>query len=230
MKRRSIVRNLARLLAPAILIAGVAGTSFVVSADTAGAVACGTPVSAGITCTGTGTLHVNASSLTLITPASLSWSSLLNGTPQTVVDTNTADQQATVEDSTGSGGGWKITVAATTFTNGAATLPNVGTLSMNGSVSSSSSTSIPSFACVVVSTCVLPVPEGAITYPLLITTAPTSPTPVEVGDATVGTGLGQILIGGSSAPNPIAWWVNVPATALAGNYVSTFSATVVSGP
>jgi len=45
-----------------------------------------------------------------------------------------------------------------------------------------------------------------------------------------GTGLGAIVIGGSTATNPLGWWLSVPATALSGTYTSTVTVSVASGP
>jgi hypothetical protein len=68
------------------------------------------------------------------------------------------------------------------------------------------------------------------TYPVAITTAPSSPTPVTVCDVSAGTGTGPVTIGGHTASNPVAWWVNVPANALAGSYTTTITVAIVSGP
>lgn len=99
---------------------------------------------------------------------------------------------------------------------------------MTGSVSSSSATSLPSSACV--TTCTLPVAEGTITYPVALTTAASSPPSSEMFDATAGSGLGAITVGGSGAANPLGWWVNVPSYALTGAYTSTVTMAVVSAP
>ena len=202
----------------------------VLSAGEASAAPCGTPLAAPGTCTATGTLSVNAGNLTLTTPTSLTWGSLLNGLPQTVVDNKPADQVATINDASGTGDGWNVTLTASTFTNGTSTLPDTGTLSFNGSTSSASSPATPTVACVVASACTLPVPSGAAVYPLAITTAPGGGPTTLLGDATAGSGIGNIQIGGSTAANPIGWWVNVPATALAGNYVSNLTASIAVGP
>lgn len=42
--------------------------------------------------------------------------------------------------------------------------------------------------------------------------------------------MGQMVIGGSTAPNPVGWWVNVPASATAGSYISTITMEIISGP
>ena len=63
-----------------------------------------------------------------------------------------------------------------------------------------------------------------------MTTAGSSPTAYTVYDTSASTGEGVMTIGGSSAANPIGWWVQVPAAAYAGTYTSTVTLQVVSGP
>ncbi len=155
--------------------------------------------------------------LSLTSPSSLSWAATLNGTDQSAVDAVAADQQLSVDDETGAGAGWHITVAATTFTNGTHTLTNTGTFVLTGSISSISATSAPSASCVTSCT-----PPGD--------TATYSPTSATVYDVPAGSGLGPVTLGGTSAANPVGWWVKVPANALAGAYTSTVTVAVVSGP
>ena len=171
---------------------------------------------------------------TFTTPASLAWTSLLNGVAQSVVDTRPGDQVATVDDASGTQAGWRTSITATTFTNSAFTtnntLPDIGTFSLTGSLTSPTSPTEPSFSCVVVGQCTLPVPGGAITFPLQIPTSPTGTVTTVIGDAIPGTGVGNIQFGGSTAAAPLGWWLNVPGTALAGSYVSNLTATVSTGP
>ena len=65
---------------------------------------------------------------------------------------------------------------------------------------------------------------------MAITTAPSNPTPFIIYDTAANTGRGQVIIGGSTRPDPVGWWVNVPATALAGSYTSTITMEIISGP
>ncbi|MEQ4717578.1 hypothetical protein [Nonomuraea sp. B19D2] len=174
----------------------------------------------------TATAALTAGTLTLAAPASLSWATTLNGNNQSLVDTTAADQQYTVNDATGSGTGWHVTTSATTFTNGTFTLPNAGTFVTNGSTSSISSTNAPTATCS--GTCTLP--TNSITYPVAITTAAASPTPVTIYNAAAASGLGEVVIGGSTAANPVGWWVNIPASASAGSYTSTITMAIISGP
>jgi hypothetical protein len=174
----------------------------------------------------TGTVNLTGGALTLTSPGSLTWTGTLNGLDQSLVDTTAADQQYTVNDATGSGLGWHVTTSATTFTNGTKTFANTGTFVTNGSVTSITATNAPTATCT--GTCTLP--TNTTTYPVAITTAPVSPTPSTIYDTSAGTGLGQIVIGGSAQPNPVGWWVNVPASASVGAYTSTITMTITSGP
>lgn len=220
------VRHSGRMVA-FLVVALTAGSLFAGSSQ-ALAGPCGTAVAAGTTCSLTGTVTLSAGTLTLTSPASLTWSGTETGTNQSLVDVVGADQALTVNDATGSGAGWHITTSATTFTSGTNTFPDPGTFVFTGSVSSVTATTAPTASCVVAGQCTLP--TDTTTYPVAITTAATSPTPVTTYDASATTGLGQILIGGSTQPNPVGWWVNVPGSARAGTYTSTITMEIISGP
>jgi hypothetical protein len=221
-----IQKRLVRVLGAGVLVTGAIAAPSLLSAGTAQAAACGTATAAGVSCTLTGTVTLTGGSLTLTSPSTLSWTSGLNGLDQSLVDTTAGDQQYTVNDATGTGAGWHVTTAATTFTNGSHTFPNTGTFATTGSVTSITSTNAPSSTCT--GTCTLP--TDTTTYPVAITTAATTPTPVVIYDTAASTGLGQLVIGGSTAANPVGWWVNVPASASAGAYTSTVTMEVISGP
>jgi hypothetical protein len=211
---------------------GMTGASMALLSSPAGAAACGTPNIS--TCTGTGTLSVTPGNLTFTVPATLAWTSLLTGAVQTAVDTRPGDQVASVDDASGTQAGWRVSVTATTFTNSAYasnnTLPDSGTFSLTGSVTSPTSSTQPTISCVVVNTCTIPVPGGAITWPLQIPTSPTGTVATVVGDAIPGTGVGNVQLGGSTSADPLGWWLNIPGTALSGSYVSNLTATISSGP
>lgn len=66
--------------------------------------------------------------------------------------------------------------------------------------------------------------------PVASTTAASSPSSDTVYDTSASTGKGQITLGGSTASNPIGWWINVPASAYAGSYTSTVIPTLVAAP
>ncbi|HUZ52261.1 MAG TPA: hypothetical protein VMU94_07005 [Streptosporangiaceae bacterium] len=223
MRMRCPVRLLGIL---ATLVAGMTVGSGVLISGAAYATPCGTAIVAGATCTMTGTVTLTGGTLTLASASSLTWTGTLNGLDQSLVDVVAGDQQYTVNDATGSGAGWHVTTSATTFTNGAHTFPNSGTFVTNGSVTSITDTTRPTATCT--ATCTLP--TNSTTYPIAIMTAPLTPTAATIYDTALATGMGEIVIGGSAAANPIGWWVNVPASASAGSYTSTITMEIISGP
>jgi hypothetical protein len=167
-----------------------------------------------------------AGSLNLTSPSSLTWAAALTGSNTSVTDAVVADQQFSADDETGSGVGWHITVAATTFTSGSHALPNSGTFELTGSVSSAGATTAPSEPC---SGSCTP-PTITTTYPVAITTASSSPAPVDVCDVSAGSGLGPVTLGGHAAANPVGWWISIPANARAGAYTTTVTVAIISGP
>jgi WxL domain surface cell wall-binding len=227
---RVIRRQVGPVIGTCVLLAGGIGGCVLAGAGTAQAAACpGTPVVAGTTCTVTGTLTFTAGTLSLLSPIALAWAGTGNGLNQQLVDTTTAHQSYTVSDATGSGAGWNVTVSATTFTSvsPAATLANTGTFTTNGSITSAILTTAPTATCSTSSTCTLP--TNTTTYPVAITTAATTPTPVKIYDTSVATGLGSIVIGLPGAA-PVGWWVAVPANAVPATYTSTVTLEVLSAP
>ena len=185
----------------------------------------------------TGTAGISAGTLAMTPPSSLSWSTTLNGADQNLVDPTAADQGFQVNDSTGSGAGWHVTAAATTFTSTSAsgtaaygaTLPT-NSFSVTGSVTSNVATTAPSVACVSGSTCVVPTPSTSVVYPVAITTAASSPVAATIYSAEASSGMGNIQLGGSTATDPVGYWLGVPADTLAATYASTITINVVSGP
>ena len=162
-------RRPTRLLGRCLLLVGGIGMIALFSAGPAAAVPCGSAEPAGTACTLTGTLGVTAGALDLTSPSALAWATTSTGLDQQLVDTTTAQQSYLVNDATASGAGWHVTVSATTFTNGTATLANSGTFSTNGSTSSEAATAGPTAACSSGATCALP--TDVTTYPAAITTA-----------------------------------------------------------
>jgi hypothetical protein len=233
---RHLLRVIRRRVGPVVgacaLLAGGIGGCVVAGAGVAQAAICpGTPVVAGTTCTDTGTLTFTAGTLTLLSPTALAWTAADTGLNQQVVDTNVAHQTYVVDDATGSGAGWHVTVSATTFTSTtpAATLANTGTFSTNGSITSQALTTAPTGACTTGVTCT--VPTNTATYPVAITTAPTAPTAVTIYDTAAATGLGSITVGlpGAAA---VGWWVAIPANAVpsTSGYISTVTLEVLTAP
>lgn len=227
---RVIRRRVGPVVGACVLLAGGIGACVLGGAGTAQAAACpGTPVVAGTTCTDTGTLTFTAGTLTLLSPIALTWSGTGNGLNQQLVDTTTAHQSYVVDDATGGGAGWNVTVSATTFTSTtpAATLANTGTFSTNGSIASAAAATAPTAACTTGATCTLP--TNTTTYPVALTTAATTPTPFKIYDTSAATGLGSITIGLPGA-DPVGWWVAVPANVVPATYTSVITLEVLSAP
>jgi hypothetical protein len=225
-KMHVVRRRLVRLLVAGGLLTGAVAAPVLLTAGTAEAGACGTPIASGTSCTLTGTLNLLAGPLTLTSPTALDWSGTDSGLNQSLVDTTAAHQSYLVNDATGSGAGWHVTASATTFTTGTAALPNSGTFVTTGSTSSITSGNAPSPVCSSGATCLLP--GNTSTYPIAFTTAATSPTALTIFDAPALTGLGSIIIGGGV--NPVGWWLNVPASAVLGTYTSTVTLQIIAGP
>ena len=218
-------RRSVRFLAAGALLTGLTVGPALLAAGTADAAACGGPVVAGTPCTLAGTLTFTGGTLSLTSPTALAWSTTLAGLNSTLVDSTAGHTSFVVNDASGSGAGWNVTVSATTFTTGAKSLANSGTLQLTGSTSAESATTAPDAACNSGSTCTLPVNGTA--YPVLISTAASSPTPVKIYSSSLTNGLGQMTIGNA---NPVGWWLNVPANTIAGTYTSTFTWQIASGP
>jgi len=226
MRRTS--RRATRFLSTCVLLGGGIGGAVLLGAGTASADPCG-PTTAAVACDVTGTATVNGGQLSLSAPATFTWADTLNGFDQQVADTIPADQEYQVDDATGSGAGWDVEVAPTTFTDSTTsdTLADTTTLSTNGSTSSAAAANGPTAACSVVgSGCTLP--SNSLSYPVHIFTMAGSPPFTTIFDTSAGSGLGSIQIGGSTAP--LGWWVNLPANTVPGTYVSTLTLQVNSGP
>jgi hypothetical protein len=149
----------------------------------------------------------------------------LTGFNQSAVDAVAGDQQLTATDNTGTDG-WHIAISATTFTTGTYTLPDTAAADFTGSVTSSLASTAPTVTCV--GSCTLPTDTS--TYPVAITTAPSAPANYTVYDTAAATGENVMIIGGSTAANPIGWWVQAPASTRAGTYTSTVTLQIISAP
>jgi hypothetical protein len=174
----------------------------------------------------TPSLGFYAASVSLTPPSSLGWSAGLSLNSVQVVDQTANDQQYGVADQTGTGNGWNVTISATTFTNGTHALADTNTFWTDGSVSQAYSTSAPTSTCI--SSCVTP--SNQVVYPAGITTSSASPTSVVIYSAATSTGSGSFTIGGSSSPQPVGWWLNVPPNVYAGSYTSVITFSIGSGP
>lgn len=248
---RTTRRRLTPLLGAFVLLIGGIGASVLFAGGTADAAACPTTAPfqiAGTACQITGTLTLNPGTLTLDAPLAVAWTTTITGVDQLLADPTAADQTYTVDDATGTAPGWHVTASATAFVSGANTLgtgTTTPTFSTNGSLSLTTATPPalatvgPGASCVVVatvaSTCTLP--TNTTTYPVAITTGSAAGGPFNIYDnSPAGSGVGTIVIGtyaastDVTAPNPVGWWVNVPANTPAGSYGSTISLELISGP
>ena len=218
-------RRTAGLAGACALVLGAAVGVAAFGAGAAGAATC----DAGAACAATGTATVGAGALSLTAPGTLTWGAITAGAASTAVDAVPADESLTVDDASGSGAGWNVSLTATAFTSGANVLPTTGTFSVNGSVGLVTDATAPGDACTVAGDCTLPAFLTApVTYPVPVTTDGTTPAIIYTADAT--TGVGSIALGLASAGAPIGYWITVPGTALAGGYASTINLAVAYGP
>jgi hypothetical protein len=122
----------------------------------------------------------------------------------------------TVTDARGSGGGWNLTITSTTFTITKDKNGNKDRLPSNASRIVTTAVS-----CNINSTCTKPI--NSISYPLGVPAGKTPPPPVKFFNATLGSGLGKLLL-------MMMVNVNIPANTEAGIYTSTIILTIANGP
>ncbi|MGH9009592.1 MAG: hypothetical protein ACRDYF_07045, partial [Acidimicrobiia bacterium] len=146
-------------------------------------------------------------SLTLTSPSTVSFPAVtLTGTNRTA----TASAALTPSDMSGSAGGWNVQATSTTFTNAAGkALPTTATRVTGASATAASGN------------CDLP--TNAISYPLRLPAGATAPTAVKVYNAAANTGGGPLTV-------TLSFQVSIPASAYSGNYASTWTFTIASGP
>jgi hypothetical protein len=215
--------------AGALLVGGVA-TPALLAAAPASATTC----TVGVACTVTGTAALTGGTLSITPPPAIGWTGTLTGVTKDLVDLTAADETYNVDDATGATSGWNVSLTATPFTSTiptSAVLPNAGTFSTDGSLTTATGATAPTATCTSgPGTCVLP--TDGVTYPIAITTAATpSPTTTYIiYNAADSTGVGSIDIGGATALNPVGWWLAVSPTTAPGTYTSTVTFTLASGP
>lgn len=210
--------------AGALVLGAVVGVA-ASGADAADAATCVSPAA----CAATGTATFTAGALSLTAPGTLTWGAILSGVDATTVDALPGDQSLTVDDATGSGAGWAVSLTATQFTSGANTLPVIGTFSVNGSIGAQTDATVPGDACATAGDCTLPTSLTApVTYPVPVTTDGATAALIYTADA--GTGVGSVALGAASAGAPIGWWITIPGATIAGAYGTTVDLTVASGP
>lgn len=159
----------------------------------------------------TATATLNAGSLGFASaPGSVTFpSTTLNGQNKTV----TAAQPLDIADATGSGAGWNITATSTTFTSGSNSLPTGATTVASAPAAPTCDTGV---TCTAAGT-------GSVSYPYSLPAGATAPTATKLFSATAGTGMGDQTL----TPT---WTLAIPGNAYAGNYTSTWTLSLVSGP
>lgn len=178
----------------------------------------------------TGTVTLRGGYLTISPPPPLAWSAPLTGHDQWVMDGLGADQEYVVNDATGTGLGWNVTISASPFSCigggcSGSQLPNDGTLATNGSLLSATAPDQPSQACVAGASCIPP--QNQLTYPVDVTTGGN---PTKIFDSTADAGIGSVTIGGSGNANPVGWWLSIGKDVRAGSYSSLMTVAVNAGP
>jgi len=152
-----------------------------------------------------GTSNITGGDLTLGAGDAPAVSATLNGTDQTVSD----DFTISVNDFRGTGAGWNLQITSTAFSDGSHSLSN-----------SASKITAMNVACDQ-GTCTNP--TSAISYPLTVPADATAPTAVKLFNAVLNTGMGDFTVTPTFA-------VALPANTYAGNYSSTITLSLVTGP
>lgn len=150
-----------------------------------------------------------------IQPAGVTLSETVLGAPTFAVVLSGTDSVVSyalpisVSDLRGTGAGRNLTVSATTWTSGSATLP-----------ATASSVTAVTAAC---SGGVCTAPINSVTYPFVLPAAVSPPAAVKLFNAAASSGTGQFTI------TPTVH-VTVPANARSGAYTSTITLAIASGP
>ncbi len=171
------------------------------------------PVLADSGTTATATIN-GAFSVTETAPTNVNFSTTLNGADLTPNYTIPLD----VQDLTGNGNGWNLTVTSTQFSTGGNT-PH--TLAADASTITAVHAT-----CATTGTCTNPSPTAAFNYDgstVALPAGSSAPTSIKFYNAQAGSGLGKFTV------TPTIQ-VAIPANAYAGTYSSTIFIAIVSGP
>ena len=147
-----------------------------------------------------------AGSPALLATTTPSWSQTLDGLDHVLTAAATVD----VNDATGTGSGWNLTLSGAVLTSSGHTLPQPST-----------SAAATFSSCDASSTCTLPtsnVGTGAVSYPFTVAT-----TAAKFYSATAATGLGRMT--GSNT-----WSLSILGSSFAGTYTGAWVYSIVSGP
>lgn len=181
----SLRRNLLAATASAAILIGTVGEA----------------VAGNVTTTG----GVKAGPLTLSNAPTVSLTTTLDGNDLVVAGSLGA---STVTDATGSGAGWRLTIAGTTFKNVDGKALPADALTITGVTIVKNSGKVPT---------------NTTTYPVTVPTADAAPPAVKFAAAAAHSGMGKSTITPSIS-------LAVPAEAYAGDYASTLTISIVSGP
>ena len=147
-----------------------------------------------------------AGSPAILSSTTPSWSQTLDGLDHNGI---TSSASVDVNDATGTGSGWNLTLSGAVLTSGSHTLAQPST------------SAAATFTCDASSTCTVATSNtgtGSVSYPFTVGT-----TAAKFYSANAATGLGRM-----SGPN--TWALNVPANAFAGTYTGAWVYSIVSGP
>jgi hypothetical protein len=151
-----------------------------------------------------------AGSPALLSSVPPTWTLTLDGLDHNSLANSGTPSTVDVNDATGTGSGWNITLSGAVLTSGSHTLGQPTTASAA------------SFVCDSGSTCTAPTsnttPGTQVTYPFTV-----GVTAAKFYSANASTGLGRMT--GTST-----WTINVPASAFAGTYSGAWTYSIVSGP
>jgi hypothetical protein len=156
----------------------------------------------------TGSATVNGDALTMVAADSPSLSTTLDGTDQTISDTFAID----VNDPRGTGAGWNLSITSTTFSTGGGT-PHM--LPANAAAISAVGVACDQGTC--------SNPDSSVELPVTVPADVTAPTAITFFNATADSGMGDFTV----TPT---YRVTIPANTYAGEYSSTITITVATGP
>ena len=191
-----------RLLAASALALGLAGP-----------LAYGASASASTSGNSDASATVTAGTLSFVsTPGNITFPPVtLTGLDQTT----SASLPLDIGDNTGSLDGWNVTATSTQFSDGTAG----NTLSTTAVTVNTAPTDV----CDSGATYTTATEATSIVYPYTLPAAPTAPTATKIFDATAGTGMGDQTV----TPD---YTLAIPADTAAGDYTSTWTFSLISGP
>lgn len=126
-----------------------------------------------------------------------------------------------VNDPTGTGAGWNVTMTSTTFAG-----PPTGTAANTGKSLATGASTIaarPATSCYSGSTCTLATDGTVVSYPYTVPAGAVAPTATKMYSAAANTGLGRMTFSPTVS-------IAIPANTYAGTYTSTVTLSLLSAP